>query len=80
MAVARWEVELLPRSIADAFAEIDKLIRQFETGEREVPEDGECGNHFNARYDETLGNPESYNTLGPCEDGIGLSLSVRMLP
>ncbi len=75
-----WEVERLPRSIADAFTEIDVLIRRFETGELAVPEDGECGHHLNARYDATLGNPVSYDTHGPCDDGIGLSLSVHMLP
>jgi len=72
------QVEFLPRSVDAAFAEIDALISLFETGEREVPEDGECGHHFNVRYDATLGNPTSYDTLGPCDDGVGLELSVRV--
>ncbi len=72
------QVDFLPRSVDAAFAEIDALIRLFETGEREVPEDDECGHHFNVRYDATLGNPTSYDTLGPCDDGVGLELSVRV--
>lgn len=69
-------VELLPRSVDEVFAELDALIAAFETGERAVPDEGECGAHFNARFNTDLGVPEYYDSLGPCEDGVGISINV----
>lgn len=69
-------MQLLPRSVDDVFAELDALIAPFETGERSVPEEGECGAHFNARFDSDWGVPEYYDALGPCDDGVGLTVSI----
>ena len=67
---------VLPRSVDDVFDRIENALVEFETGALPVPPAGDCGNHFNAEFDEALGSPTYFDTLGPCDDGVGLRIAV----
>ena len=69
-------LENLPRSVDEAFDQIDARIAQFETGELEVPDEGDCGHHFYADFHPELGAPWAYDGLSPCDDGVGLQLEI----
>jgi len=69
-----WGV--LPRSVPEAFDVVDKALAQFESGEFEVPPGGDCGNHLNAEFDERHGSPTYFDTLGPCDSGVGLRIVI----
>lgn len=66
----------VPRSVDDAFAQIDALILAFESGELDVPGPDDCGWHFNIQFDPDLGSPRYFDTLGPCDDGVGMRMHV----
>lgn len=66
----------VPRSVDEAFDEVEVLLASFEDGGFEVPSAGDCGNHFNVEFDPELGAPQYYDSLGPCDDGVGIRLSV----
>ena len=65
-----------PRSVGEAFELVEESVTSFETGELEVPPAGQCGNHFNAQFDANLGSPTYFDTLGPCDDGVGLRIEI----
>ena len=73
------EVTALPRSVDEVFATVDGLIRGFEDGTTPIPEEGECGHHFGAHFDTDLGVPSFYDTLGPCDDGVGVEITVTRI-
>ncbi len=66
----------VPRSVDEAFDEVEALLIRFETGEWPVPDPDDCGSHFNADFDPELGAPTYYDTLGPCDDGVGIRMEV----
>lgn len=66
----------VPRSVGEVFDLIDNAIATFESGEFAVPPASGCGNHFNALFDAELGAPMFFDTLGPCDDGVGLRMVV----
>lgn len=74
--VDEWFNEPLPRTVEGLFAELDQMIAVFEDDPSKVPSAGDCGYHLNARLDPELGYPTYYDTLGPCDDGVGLSAKV----
>lgn len=67
------------RSVDEVFDGIDEAITDFETGVLDVPAPEECGNHFNAWFDDELGTPVYFDRLGPCDDGIGFRFQVTPL-
>ncbi len=71
------DVEVLPRTVSEAFDVLDRLISDYEDGRWQVPEPGECGVHLNVRFDPDLGYPSSYDQLGPCDDGVGVEIAVE---
>lgn len=66
----------VPRSVDEAFSAIGLLLATFESGEFEVPGGGDCGQHFNAEFDPQFGAPHYYDTLGPCDTGAGIRMTV----
>ncbi len=66
----------VPRSVEQAFDEIEVTIAAFESGEFEVPGSDDCGHHFNVEFDPEYGAPHYYDGLGPCDDGVGIRMSV----
>lgn len=74
--VDEWFNDPLPRTVDGLFAEVDKMIGVFEDDPSKIPADQECGYHMNARLDPELGYPTYYDTLGPCDDGVGLTARV----
>lgn len=74
--VDEWFNEPVPRTVEELFAELDQIIAVFEDDPSKVPSGGECGYHLNAQLDPELGYPTYYDTLGPCDDGIGLTAKV----
>lgn len=66
----------VPRSVAEAFDAVEGRIAAFERGEVDVPSPDDCGNHFNAEFDPERGAPHYYDSLGPCDDGVGIRISV----
>ncbi len=73
------DVAGLPRTVDRAFGVIDELLTRFEEGSAVVAPEGECGEHLNVRFSTTLGHPSSYDRLGPCDDGVGIEISVELL-
>ena len=70
------DTDSLPRSVTEVFTIIDELILGFEDGTMTVPEAGECGHHLNVRFDPEWGVPSRYDTLGPCDDGVGVVIDI----
>lgn len=66
----------LPRSVQAAFNLVEASLERFESGELEVPRADDCGNHFNAQFDPDLGAPTYFDTLGPCDDGVGFRFAI----
>ncbi len=66
----------VPRSVEEAFDEVEELLVRFESGEWPVPDPDDCGSHFTADFDPELGAPGYYDTLGPCDDGVGIRIEV----
>lgn len=74
--VDAWFNEPLPRTVEALFAEVDGIISPFEADPSLVPAPGDCGMHFNVKFDAELGYPTYYDELGPCDDGVGLTATV----
>lgn len=72
----QWFNDPLPRTVEGLFAELDEMISLFEDDPSKLPEGDECGYHLNARLDPEIGYPTYYDTLGPCDDGVGLSAEI----
>ena len=70
------EVQVLPQRVKDAFVEIDEIISRLEANPSLILPEGECGNHVTVRFDVETGFPIYYDTLSPCDDGIGVHISV----
>jgi len=74
--VDQWFSRPLPRTVDLLFVELDRLIAEFETDPTRVRQPEECGYALNARFDSDLGYPTYYDTLSPCDDGVGLTVRV----
>lgn len=74
--VDEWFAKRVPRTVDGLFDELDEIIALFEDDPSKIPADGDCGYHMNARLDSDLGYPTYYDTLGPCDDGVGLTARV----
>ena len=78
--VDEWFHTPLPRTVEELFSELDAIIAVIENDPALVPPLGDCGSHhLNARFDAELGYPSYYDTLGPCDDGVGISATVTPL-
>ena len=65
----------LPSSVAEAFDQLDALIAAAAAPENDP--DGDCNaRYFTARWDRELGYPTYFDGLGPCEEGVGVSITV----
>lgn len=73
------EVSVLPNKVKDAFVEIDEIIGRLEANPSLILPNGECGNHVDVRFDVETGYPVQYNTLSPCDDGVGVHISVTAM-
>jgi len=73
-----FDPDLLPRTIDDVFDEIERTLSALEDDPSQVPELGECGFHLNVSFDAALGYPTYYDSLGPCDDGVGISVKVTV--
>jgi hypothetical protein len=58
------------------FDEVDRSIASLEDDPSLVPSSGECGGHFNVSFDPAFGYPSYHDSLGPCDDGVGLTVRV----
>ena len=74
-----WEVSVLPQRVKDAFVEIDEVISRLEANPSLILPEGECGNHVTVRFDVETGVPIYYDTLSPCDDGVGVHISVTAI-
>ena len=69
-----WSGDTLPRTVDEAFDELDAILeRSFENP---ADEDSCQGTFFNMRFNTDVGHPTYYDTLGPCDDGIGVTIRV----
>lgn len=67
----------VPRTVGEAFDELDAILTNFESGEWSTGSPGGCdGSYFNASFDPEFGVPHYYDTLGPCDDGVGIRITV----
>ncbi len=65
----------LPLTVEEAFEEMELIVENAEANP--AADDGSCdGVFFNFRFDTEFGNPIYYDQLGPCDDGVGISLTV----
>jgi hypothetical protein len=65
----------LPSTVDEAFDQVDTLIDAASAPGNNP--DGNCdARYFTARWDPELGYPEYFDGLGPCEDGVGVSITV----
>jgi hypothetical protein len=69
-------IDDLPQTVDALFDQVDSMIRELEDDPSKVLPEGECGRHFNIRFDLELGYPSNYDGLGPCDDGVGIAASV----
>jgi len=70
------DTDWLPRTVVGVLEDVDETILAFEDGRHQVPDEGECGHHFNIRFDPNWGVPASYDGLGPCDDGVGVVITI----
>lgn len=66
----------LPMTVDEAFTDAERFMTPFEADPSKVPGPSECGEHFLIQFDPELGFPAGYHSLGPCDDGIGLSIEI----
>jgi hypothetical protein len=65
----------LPLTVEEAFEEMEVIVEKAEAFP--AADDGSCdGVFFNFRFDTEFGNPTYYDRLGPCDDGVGIFLTV----
>jgi len=65
----------LPSTVDEAFDQVDSLIDAASAPGNNP--DGNCdARYFTARWDPELGYPVYFDGLGPCEDGVGVAITV----
>lgn len=65
----------LPSTVDEAFDQVDTLIDAASAPGNNP--DGNCdARYFTARWDPELGYPAYFDGLGPCEDGVGVAITV----
>lgn len=66
----------LPRSMEEVFQQVEDFVAAAENDPSLVLPEGECGYHFNIDVDPEFGYPTYYDSLGPCDDGVGVRVVV----
>lgn len=70
------EGDFLPRSMEEILQQVEDFVATAENDPSLVLPEGECGYHFNIEFDAELGYPTYYDSLGPCDDGVGVRVVV----
>jgi hypothetical protein len=78
VVVADEGIDRLPQTVEEIFDQVNSMIRELEDDPDRIAPPGECGWHFNIRFDPELGYPAYYDGLGPCDDGVGTEASVEL--
>jgi hypothetical protein len=73
------DIQGLPRSVDEVFTRVENMITMFEEDSSLIPDEGECGHHLNVSFDPDWGVPSRYDGLGPCDDGVGVYVTVTPL-
>jgi len=73
---AQWLADRgLPLTVADAWDQVESIIDAAAASS--TPPDGNCeAYYFTIRWDVELGYPAYYDALGPCDDGVGVTITV----
>lgn len=71
-----WAGDSLPQTIDDVFDVFELILQQSEN--HPADQDSCQGTFYNMRFNTEVGYPTYYDTLGPCDDGVGVT--IRMTP
>ena len=69
-----WDDSFLPRTVDAVFDELESVLQR--ASENPADENGCGGTFYTIRFNTDFGHPTYYDTLGPCDDGVGVTIRV----